>query len=138
MKPRLLKIHKHARTTSWRWPPPHFGRYGLIACDRGCVQILKIATTYCAMEESRIETLRNLGPASARMLEKADIADPESLRQAGALNAFFRVKRSGQNPSLNLLWALEGALTNKHWSEVAKEYRTSLLLALEDLEKAHD
>ena len=33
--------------------------------------------------------------------------------------------------SLNLLWAMEGALTGVHWQVVAREHRASLLLALE-------
>ena len=37
--------------------------------------------------------------------------------------------------SLNLLWALEGALTGLHWQVVAKEHRLSLLLALKALQK---
>jgi DNA transformation protein and related proteins len=36
-----------------------------------------------------------------------------------------------QNASLNLLWAMEGALTGKHWCTVAREHRTRLPLALE-------
>ncbi len=30
---------------------------------------------------------------------------------------------------MNLLWALEGAISGLHWQEVAREHRTSLLLA---------
>jgi DNA transformation protein len=37
--------------------------------------------------------------------------------------------------SLNLLWALEGALSNIPWQVVAREHRTSLLLALEQCER---
>jgi DNA transformation protein and related proteins len=33
-----------------------------------------------------------------------------------------------------LLWALESALTGEHWQHVAKNHRTSLLLALEEYE----
>jgi DNA transformation protein len=40
--------------------------------------------------------------------------------------------------SLNLLWALEGALSGEHWQVVAKEHRTSLLLALEEQERQPD
>jgi DNA transformation protein len=45
------------------------------------------------------------------------------------------VKRSGCNPSLNLLWAIEGALTDRDWKEVAKNDRLSLLTQVEILEK---
>jgi len=80
----------------------------------------------------------NLGPASWRMLQAAGIADAANLRELGAVAAYLRVKRSGQHPSLNLLWALEGALSGRSWQAVAREDRLALLLALEDLEKTHD
>jgi DNA transformation protein len=34
-----------------------------------------------------------------------------------------------------LLWALEGALSGEHWQQVAREHRTSLLLAVEERER---
>lgn len=80
----------------------------------------------------------NLGPASWRMLQAAGITDAANLRELGALAAYLQVKRSGQRPSLNLLWALEGALSERSWQAVAREDRLALLMALEDLEKKHD
>lgn len=53
----------------------------------------------------------------------------------GAINAYLRVKQSGANASLNLLWALEGAITGLHWQVVAREHRTSLLMALDDAQR---
>jgi DNA transformation protein len=79
-----------------------------------------------------VATLPNLGPKSQQMLQAAGIHSLEDLRALGAVAAYVRVKRLGGNASLNLLWALEGALTGLHWQEVAKEHRTSLLLAVED------
>jgi DNA transformation protein len=40
---------------------------------------------------------------------------------------------SGQKTSLNLLWALEGALTQRSWQQVARQDRLRLLLAVDDL-----
>lgn len=79
-----------------------------------------------------------LGPASWRMLRAAGIPDAANLRQLGAVAAYAQVKRSGQGASLNLLWALEGALSGRHWQQVARDDRLALLLALEDLEKMYD
>jgi hypothetical protein len=36
--------------------------------------------------------------------------------------------------SAALLWAMGGALSGLHWQHVAREHRTSLLLALEQLQ----
>jgi DNA transformation protein and related proteins len=82
-----------------------------------------------------ITDLPNLGPKSQQMLERAGITSLDQLRSLGSVEAFARVKRSGGNPSLNLLWALEAALTGLRWQEVAREHRTSLLLALDHHER---
>ncbi len=71
------------------------------------------------------------------MLLAAGITTFEQLRELGSVAAYVKAKRAGGNVSLNLLWALEGALTGAHWQAVVREHRTSLLLALEDYEKAH-
>ena len=78
-----------------------------------------------------IPDLPNLGPKSREMLERAGIDSLEKLRGLGSVGTYARVKQSGGPASLNLLWALEGALTGLPWQEVAREHRTSLLLALE-------
>ena len=69
------------------------------------------------------------------MLETADIKTENQLRLKGAAAAFVAVKRAGCTPSLNLLWAIEGALTDRDWKEVAKTDRLSLLTQVEMLEK---
>ena len=45
------------------------------------------------------------------------------------------MKRLSDNVSLNLLWAIESALTGVPWQEIARRHRTSLLLALEQHER---
>jgi DNA transformation protein len=79
--------------------------------------------------------LRNLGPKSEAMLRRAGITTVARLRELGAVRAYVMVKRSGANASLNLLWALEGALSGRPWQEVAKSDRLSLLLQAESMEK---
>ena len=82
--------------------------------------------------------LRNLGFASLAMLDGAGIKTAAQLRELGAVAAYVAVKRSGATPSLNLLWALEGALTDRNWLDVAADDRMALLLQLEDYEKRDD
>ncbi len=78
-----------------------------------------------------ITALRNLGPQSALLLAAAGIRTEGQLRRLGAVAAYAQVKRTQPNASLNLLWALEGALTDTRWQDVARLHRTSLLLALD-------
>ncbi len=75
--------------------------------------------------------LRNLGPASERMLNQAGITSETQLRRMGSVKAYQAVQAAGQTPSLNLLWAIEGALTDQPWQAIAQQDRLSLLLALE-------
>ena len=78
--------------------------------------------------------LPNLGPKSQQMLQAAGIRTVAQLRKLGSVAAYVKVKNSGASASLNLLWALEGALTGLPWRVVAREHRTSLLLALEHVQ----
>ncbi len=78
-----------------------------------------------------IAKLPNLGPKSKEMLAVANIKTVAQLRKLGAVTAYTQVKQKNTKASLNLLWALEGALTGLPWQIVAREHRTSLLLALE-------
>lgn len=75
--------------------------------------------------------LPGLGPKSLAMLAAAGIHGRSDLERLGSVQAYLRVKAAGQNASLNLLWAMEGALTGQDWQVVAREERTRLLLALD-------
>lgn len=69
------------------------------------------------------------------MLVSAGICSEKQLRDMGAVAAYVSVKAAGCKPSLNLLWAIEGALTNRDWKEVSRDERTSLLIQLDDYER---
>jgi len=83
----------------------------------------------------KLSELPNLGPKSQAMLERAAITSCEQLRSLGAVAAYAQVRRAVPGASLNLLWALEGALCGLPWQQVAREHRTSLLLALDHHER---
>lgn len=81
-----------------------------------------------------IRELKSLGPKSEAMLARAGIASVGRLRELGAVAAYARVRDAGGRVSLNLLWALESALTGEAWQTIARRQRTSLLLALDALD----
>lgn len=87
-------------------------------------------------QEMQISDLKGLGPKSQEMLARAGIRSVSQLREMGAIEAFVRTKRANPNVSLNLLWAIESALTGEPWQSVAQHHRASLLLALETREKS--
>jgi DNA transformation protein and related proteins len=47
----------------------------------------------------------------------------------------LRLQNAGQRVRLNVLWALEGALSNRDWREVAREDRTRVLMELDDRQR---
>lgn len=79
--------------------------------------------------------LRNFGPKSQQVMAQAGIHTIAQLRELGTVRAYVLIKRSWKGASLNLLWAIEGALTDRHWQDVAKNDRLRLLMELEDHEK---
>ncbi len=85
------------------------------------------------MRASALADLPGLGPRSQAMLAGAGVTTVAQLRRLGAVRAYAKVQATGAPASLNLLWALEGALTGLPWQVVAREHRLSLLLALESL-----
>ena len=80
-----------------------------------------------------LHALPNLGRASERMLARAGIVSAGALRRIGSVEAFLRVEEAGGRPSLNLLYALEGALGSRHWTHVSRTERSRLLTELEAL-----
>lgn len=87
----------------------------------------------------RIRDLRNLGARSEAMLADIGIANVEQLRARGAIQTYVDLKRAHDATSLNMLWALAGALEpwpeGTGWREIARgDSRLSLLLAVEELE----
>jgi len=71
--------------------------------------------------------MRNIGPKSAAWLRQVGLRTQEDIVAAGPVDAFLRVKRAGFRPSLNLLYALEGALADCHWQEVPEARRQQLV-----------
>lgn len=88
-----------------------------------------------AVSSVPLNELPNLGPRSVAALAAAGITSLDVLRQLGAVRAYVRTREFSPSVSLNLLWALEGALTGRPWQEVAVADRASLLMALEDAQR---
>jgi hypothetical protein len=65
------------------------------------------------------------------MLAAAGIDTPRALQQVGAVTAYQRVRAVVPSASLNLLYALVGALENQDWRDVRRNRKLALLMALE-------
>lgn len=72
--------------------------------------------------------MRNIGPASARWLAEIGVTSLEELGRVGAVEAYRRARELHPDKvSLNLLWALQGALMDLHWTDVPGEIKQQLL-----------
>ena len=75
--------------------------------------------------------LKNLGKTSVQWLNAVGIQSPEQLKAVGAVEAYRKVKARGFRVSKVLLYALEGALMDIHWSELEADHKARLLAAAE-------
>ncbi len=83
------------------------------------------------------DKIRNVGPKSAAWLRQIGVRTLDDLRRVGVVEAFLKVKRAGFRPSLNLLYAMQGALDDCHWAELPETTKQSLVLAADAAELAN-
>ncbi|WP_182025710.1 TfoX/Sxy family DNA transformation protein [Vibrio rotiferianus] len=77
---------------------------------------------------TRLKDLPNLRLATERMLKKAGIDSVTQLEEQGALNAYKAIQETHTaSVSIELLWALEGAINGTHWSVVPQSRRDELI-----------
>ena len=71
-----------------------------------------------ANRQKRESRLKNIGPVSKNWLNSVGILTWEDLNREGVVGAYNLVLSAGFNPSLNLAYALYGALHDCHWQEI--------------------
>jgi DNA transformation protein len=77
-----------------------------------------------------IDRMRNIRPVSATWLQAVGIKSLADLSRVGAIDAFRAVEAAGFRPSLNLLYALEGAILDVDWRALSLGERAELREAL--------
>lgn len=85
------------------------------------------------MSEAELELLQGLGPKSSAALREVGITTHAELKQLGSVRVLLKLKRecTSMKPSLNFLYALEGAIQGVHWQEIRRTEKGRLLLELE-------
>ncbi|PWI35379.1 DNA transformation protein [Vibrio albus] len=90
-------------------------------------------TAQAEEKPTRLKDLPNLRLGTERMLKKAGINSVSELKKAGAVSAFKAIQQTHSSQvSLELLWALEGAIEGKHWSVLSKQTRDDLMHQLDE------
>lgn len=82
-----------------------------------------------------IESMRNLNPRISQQLASVEINTIEKFRTMGSVASYVRLLRGCSNIGPNMLYALEGALTNTAWDVVAREHGPRLQQELAQFEK---
>lgn len=77
-------------------------------------------------ESPTIGQLRNLGPASRRWLAAIGVHTRRDLEKLGAVDAYAILKSHGYKASLNLVYAIEGALRDCDWKRLPARRRAQL------------
>ncbi len=73
-----------------------------------------------------LSALRNIGPVSRRWLAAIGLKSREELEERGAVDVWLAVRKNEKRVSVNLLYALEGARTDRRWTELSQAERDSL------------
>lgn len=86
-------------------------------------------------DDTQIALARNIGPKSCGWLQAVEIRSLRDLRKIGAVEAYWKVKQAGFNPSLNLLYALAGALSDTQWNKLSHDEKHRLMIELDAREQ---
>jgi DNA transformation protein len=73
-----------------------------------------------------IESVRNLGPKTAKALADVGIRTRSDLETVGAVEAYIRLKTRGGNVSLNALYAMQAGLMDVDWRHLPGELKAAL------------
>lgn len=80
---------------------------------------------------SDLTSLRNIGPKSAAWLESVGINSVNELFDIGVEGAYRKVHAAyPDRVSLNMLYALQGALLDLPWNELPEEMKSQLRRAV--------
>ena len=79
-----------------------------------------------------LENLRNLGASSAAWLREIGVYTKADLERLGPVLAYRLVKGKQPRASLNLLWALAGALSDRDWRELSDAEKANLRAAADE------
>ncbi len=82
------------------------------------------------------DRLRNLGPKTREWLAAIGVRTHRELARLGAIETYLRLQEAGCKVSLNALWALEGALQDRDWKDIARHERSRLILELDAAQTA--
>jgi len=82
------------------------------------------------MPASTIAVLKNLGPKSEQWLNHIGVYTLDDLKIMGAVDCCLILRTQGYPISLNLAYAIEGAIRDIHWTKLPDNIKYQLRKAL--------
>jgi len=76
--------------------------------------------------KSELSGLENIGKVTERWLNSIGVYDEAELRRMGAVKAYCLIRATKTGTSLNLLYALQGAITGTPWNDLAAPIKEML------------
>ena len=73
-----------------------------------------------------MEKLRNLGPVSMQWLAAIGVTSLADVKSLGSVTIYRLLKQHGYRVSLNLLYALEGAILDCQWNQLPPKVKLHL------------
>lgn len=84
------------------------------------------------MTKSTIASLRNLGKSSEKLLNGIGIFTLDDIEDMGVVEAYAILKAKHEQVSVNMLYALYGAVHDVAWNKIPLNIREELLQAVEE------
>ena len=78
---------------------------------------------------------RNLGPTSSRYLQQMGVYTLGDLKSLGPVAVYVSLLQRHVKPSLNLLWAMMGAVEQRDWREINAIEKSQALELVHALKK---
>jgi len=78
-------------------------------------------------QSGNLSELKNLGAASVNILHAVGVNSYEELQEVGSVGVYKRIKSRGIHVSKVMLYALQGALMDKHWNDLDPDLKKKLV-----------
>ena len=83
--------------------------------------------------DSEISRLRNLGEKTEVWLNEIGVFGLDDLRRLGSIEIYRLLRQRGYPVSLNLVYSIEGAISDTDWRELSPQLRADLRDAIRRL-----
>lgn len=75
---------------------------------------------------TKLLDLKNFGPKSTEWLNSIGVYTKADLRRLGSITIYRLLKERGYPVSLNMVYAIEGALMDVHWNKLPADMKAEL------------